>query len=106
MAGRTLQALTASAIIGGALFVSTPAALADYPNVTPPGGGGTPAVAGGVNAGGGITPLSGGGGSATGGSLPFTGAEVLPLAGAGAALLLTGSIVLAAGRRRSTSLPG
>lgn len=44
-----------------------------------------------------------GGSGATSGSLPFTGAEVLPLLGVGAALLVTGTTVLVAGRRRRPS---
>ena len=103
MARRALHALTASMIVGGTMILSTPGALADYPNVNPPAGAGTIGGSGGGSVGG-STPQTGpGGGAATGGSLPFTGAEVLPLAGFGAALLLTGSIALVAGRRRSAT---
>lgn len=104
MARRVLNALAAAAVVGGSLFVSAAPAFADYPNITPgggsagTGGGGATSSAGG----GGATSFTGGTGT-TSGSLPFTGAEVLPLLGVGAALLVTGTTVLVAGRRRRPS---
>ena len=104
MARRTLKALIAAAVVGGSLFVSAAPAFADYPNITP--GGGSAGTGGGggtsLTGGGGSTSFTGGSG-ATSGSLPFTGAEVLPLLGVGAALLVTGTTVLVAGRRRRPS---
>ena len=104
MARRALNALAAVAVVGGSLFVSAAPAFADYPNITP--GGGSAGTGGGgetsLTGGGGATSFTGGSG-ATSGSLPFTGAEVLPLLGVGAALLVTGTTVLVAGRRRRPS---
>ncbi len=108
MAHRALQALAAGAVLGGTLLVATPA-FADcttpgtpgYPCITPGGGGG----GGGVP----VPPAGGGGGTASGGgsgsnnspgTLPFTGAEILPLAGTAGVLLVVGTTVLVAGRRR------
>ena len=88
MARRALNALAAAAVVGGSLFVSAAPAFADYPNITP--GGGSAGTGGG-----GETSLTGGGGATS-----FTGAEVLPLLGVGAALLVTGTTVLVVGRRR------
>jgi len=111
MARRALPGLAAAAVISGTLFVAAPAALADYPNITPPGGGGAGGGAAGAGGAGGAATGGGGslgstsdttGGAGSSSSLPFTGAEVLPLLGVGAALLLTGSTVLVAGRRRRT----
>ncbi len=113
MARRVLNALAAAAVVGGSLFVSAAPAFADYPNITPgggsagTGGGGATSLTGGGGAtssagGGGATSFTGGTGT-TSGSLPFTGAEVLPLLGVGAALLVTGTTVLVAGRRRRPS---
>ena len=103
MARRALHALTASVIVGGTIMLSAPGALADYPNINPPAGGGTIGGSSGGSVGGSTPQTGAGGGAATGRSLPFTGAEVLPLAGFGAALLFTGSIAIVAGRRRSLS---
>ena len=105
MSHRALRGLAAAAVLGGTLFASTPAAFADYPNVTPPGngGGGGGGGSGIPGSGGGLPSGDGGanaGGGALSGSLPFTGAEILPLVGAGSVLLLTGTLVLASGRRR------
>ncbi len=94
-----LRGLAAAAVLGGTLFASTPAAFADYPNITPGGGTGSGTI---PTSGGGMTA---GGGAAGGGSLPFTGAEILPLVGAGSVLLLTGTVALAAGRRRRVASP-
>ncbi len=109
MARRALHALAAGAVLGGSLLIATPA-FADtcqpgdpYPCVTPGGGGGG-TVSGGSGGGSGTTASGGGGGGTiTGGNLPFTGAEILPIAGTAGALLVVGTTVLVAGRRRRPS---
>jgi len=103
MARRALHALAAGAVLGGTLLIATPAFADscepgdDYPCITPGGGGGT----GGSGSGGGSS--TSGGGVQAGGNLPFTGAEILPVAGTAGALLVVGTTVLVAGRRRRPS---
>lgn len=108
MARRAFHALAAGAVLGSTLLIATPAFADscepgdDYPCITPGGGGGGTG-SGGSGSGSGTTASGGGGGTTTGGNLPFTGAEILPVAGTAGALLVVGTTVLVAGRRRRPS---
>ena len=116
MARRALHSLAAGFVLGGTLLIAAPAAVADpvctYPCITPPAGGGIPSGGGGIPSGGGGAGAGGGAGSGVtagsgagaGGSLPFTGAELVPLVGTAGLLLVAGTSVLVAGRRRRPTL--
>ena len=87
MNARPLLVVAAAVALSGGL---SGVAHADYPPKAPSGGGG-----------GGVTDPTGNGSGSNGGGLPFTGAEILPVAGAGAALLVGGTFFVIAARRRN-----